>query len=89
MPCGPHTAEGWPGSDDRYDSPRIAPQCATGLVDDGALRAIALVDLDDFYQQKAKKGEHLGKMIDRVKVKVIKRYCAKQRYRSRPLYGPD
>lgn len=57
-------------------SPRIAQQCATGLDDDGALTAIAQVI--DFYRQEVKKGERLGKMIDRLSVEAIKDHLAAQ-----------
>jgi len=57
-------------------SPRIAQQCATGLDDDGALAAIARVV--DFYRQEAKKGERLGKMIDRLSIEAIKDHLAAQ-----------
>ena len=49
---------------------------ATGLDDDGALAAIAQVI--DFYRQEAKKGERLGKMIDRLSVEAIKDHLAAQ-----------
>ncbi len=44
--------------------PRIAQLCASGLDDEGALAAVA--SLIDHYRENAKKGERLGKMIDRV-----------------------
>jgi len=57
-------------------SPRIAQECATGLDDDGALRAIDQVV--DYYRQNAKKGERLGKMIERLGVEAIKAHLAGQ-----------
>jgi NAD(P)H-nitrite reductase large subunit len=50
-------------------APRIAQECASGLDDDGALSAIEKVV--DYYQENAKKGERLGKMIDRVGIEVF------------------
>jgi NAD(P)H-nitrite reductase large subunit len=44
--------------------PRIAQTCSTGLDDDAALSAISKVVA--YYRDNAKKGERLGKMIDRV-----------------------
>ena len=44
-------------------NPRIAQECVSGLDDDGALAAIHKVVV--YYQENAKKGERLGKMIDR------------------------
>jgi NAD(P)H-nitrite reductase large subunit len=52
-------------------NPRIAQECANGLDDDGALSAIEKVI--GFYQENAKKGERLGKMIDRLGLDVFKR----------------
>jgi NAD(P)H-nitrite reductase large subunit len=45
-------------------NPRIAQECAAGLDDDGALTAIDKVV--GYYRENAKKGERLGKMVDRV-----------------------
>jgi NAD(P)H-nitrite reductase large subunit len=50
-------------------TPRIAQECASGLDDDEALSAIEKVV--DYYQENAKKGERLGKMIDRVGIEVF------------------
>jgi NAD(P)H-nitrite reductase large subunit len=50
--------------------PRIAQECANGLDDSSALAAIDKVV--GYYQQNAKKGERLGKMIDRVGIDVFK-----------------
>ena len=50
--------------------PRIAQECANGLDEGSALNAIGKVV--DYYQEKAKKGERLGKMIDRVGIEVFK-----------------
>jgi NAD(P)H-nitrite reductase large subunit len=44
--------------------PRIAQLCASGLDDEAALAAVA--SLIGHYRENAKKGERLGKMIDRV-----------------------
>ena len=45
-------------------NPRIAQECTTGLDDEDAMAAIGKVVA--YYQENAKKGERLGKMIDRV-----------------------
>ena len=50
--------------------PRIAQECASGLDERNALTAIDKVV--GYYQQNAKKGERLGKMIDRVGIDVFK-----------------
>lgn len=50
-------------------SPRIAQECATGLDDDTALTAIE--DVIACYKENAKKGERLGKTIDRVGIEVF------------------
>ena len=50
--------------------PRIAQECANGLDESSALTAIDKVVR--YYQQNAKKGERLGKMIDRVGLDVFK-----------------
>jgi NAD(P)H-nitrite reductase large subunit len=50
--------------------PRIAQECANGLDESSALTAIDKVV--GYYQQNAKKGERLGKMIDRVGIDVFK-----------------
>jgi NAD(P)H-nitrite reductase large subunit len=49
--------------------PRIAQLCASGLDDEAALAAVA--DLIDHYRENAKKGERLGKMVDRVGIEVF------------------
>ena len=51
-------------------SPRIAQECADGLDDEGALAAVDKVI--GCYIESAKKGERLGKMIDRVGLDVFK-----------------
>ncbi|CAB5110554.1 Sulfite reductase, assimilatory-type (EC [Olavius algarvensis associated proteobacterium Delta 3] len=51
-------------------SPRIAQECATGLDDSTALAAIDKVIA--FYQDNAKKGERLGKMIDRLGIEPFR-----------------
>jgi NAD(P)H-nitrite reductase large subunit len=45
-------------------SPRIAQELLSGLSDDQALNSIEKAV--DFYKENAKKGERLGKMIDRI-----------------------
>lgn len=50
--------------------PRIAQECANGLDESSALTAIDKVV--GYYLQNAKKGERLGKMIDRVGIDVFK-----------------
>ena len=50
--------------------PRIAQECANGLDESSALMAIDKVV--GYYQQNAKKGERLGKMIERVGIEVFK-----------------
>jgi NAD(P)H-nitrite reductase large subunit len=55
-------------------SPRMAQLCATELDDDRALAMIA--QLIDFYRQEAKKGERLGKIIDRLGAETIKDHLA-------------
>ena len=50
--------------------PRIAQECVSGLDESSALAAIDKVV--KYYQQNAKKGERLGKMIDRVGIDVFK-----------------
>ena len=45
-------------------SPRIAQELMSGLNDDQALQYIEKAV--DFYKENAKKGERLGKMIDRI-----------------------
>ncbi len=52
-------------------SPRIAQECASGLDDDGVLTGIEKVIA--YYQENAKKGERLGKMIDRVGIEVFQK----------------
>ena len=49
--------------------PRIAKECASCLDDDEVLSAIEKVI--GYYQENAKKGERLGKMIDRVGIEVF------------------
>ena len=51
-------------------TPRIARECASGLDDDEALAAI--VKVIGTYEENAKKGERLGKMIDRVGIDHFK-----------------
>jgi NAD(P)H-nitrite reductase large subunit len=51
-------------------NPRIAQECADGLDDDGAIAAIDKVV--QCYQENAKKGERLGKTIDRLGMDVFK-----------------
>ena len=51
-------------------NPRIAEECADSLDDSAALAAIGKVVA--YYQQNAKKGERLGKMIDRVGLDAFK-----------------
>jgi NAD(P)H-nitrite reductase large subunit len=51
-------------------TPRIARECANGLDDDEALAAI--VKVIGTYKENAKKGERLGKMIDRVGIDHFK-----------------
>ncbi len=55
-------------------SPRIAQECANGLDDDAALAAIDKVI--DHYRENAKKGERLGKMIDRVGLEAFQQVVA-------------
>ena len=55
-------------------TPRIALECASGLDDDGALAAIDKVVA--YYQENAKKGERLGKMIERVGLEAFQRVVA-------------
>jgi NAD(P)H-nitrite reductase large subunit len=57
-------------------SPRIAQLCASGLDDNRALAMIA--QIIDFYRQEAKKGERLGKIIDRLGIESIKDHLAAQ-----------
>ena len=45
-------------------SPRIARELLSGLNDDRALACVEKVV--DFYKENAKKGERLGKMIERI-----------------------
>jgi dissimilatory sulfite reductase (desulfoviridin) alpha/beta subunit len=47
----------------------VAQECASGLDDDEALSAIEGVI--GYYQENAKKGERLGKMIDRLGIEVF------------------
>ena len=56
-------------------NPRIAQECASGLDDDAAQTAIRIVI--DYYKANAKKGERLGKMIDRVGLDPFKEVLAK------------
>jgi NAD(P)H-nitrite reductase large subunit len=56
-------------------SPRIAQACAGGLNDAEALAAIDKVIA--YYQENAKKGERLGKMIDRTGIEPLCRSLAK------------
>ncbi len=51
-------------------SPRIADDLITGLDDDQAMAAIKKVVA--FYKENAKKGERLGKMIDRIGLASLK-----------------
>jgi len=51
-------------------SPRIAQELAAGLSDDQALEKIEQVIA--YYQENAKKGERLGKMIDRIGFDAVK-----------------
>ncbi|MFZ0242563.1 MAG: NAD(P)/FAD-dependent oxidoreductase [Desulfobacterales bacterium] len=55
-------------------APRIAQECADGLDDDQALAVIEAVV--GFYQENAKKGERLGKMIDRLGLEVFQQVAA-------------
>jgi NAD(P)H-nitrite reductase large subunit len=55
-------------------NPRIAQECATGLDDDEALASIDKVVA--YYRENAKKGERLGKMIDRVGQEALQRAAA-------------
>ena len=55
-------------------NPRIAEEIANGLDDDGAMVAIERVI--EYYQVNAKKGERLGKMIDRVGLEGFKQAVA-------------
>ncbi len=50
-------------------APRIAQACADGLDDDRVLAVVEAVV--GYYQEHAKKGERLGKMIDRVGLAVF------------------
>ena len=58
--------------------PRIAQVCASGLDDTAAIAAIATVVA--YYQGNAKKGERLGKMIDRVGLETYKHVLANTAY---------
>ena len=51
-------------------NPRIAQELANDLTDDEALKKIELVI--GYYQENAKKGERLGKMIDRLGFEAVK-----------------
>jgi NAD(P)H-nitrite reductase large subunit len=51
-------------------NPRIAQECASGLNDDEVLSAVN--EVIAYYQENAKKGERLGKMIDRVGIEVFR-----------------
>ncbi|MBW2252287.1 MAG: NAD(P)/FAD-dependent oxidoreductase, partial [Deltaproteobacteria bacterium] len=51
-------------------SPRIANEVLTGLTDDQAMSAAKKVV--DYYKENAKKGERLGKMIDRIGLDPLK-----------------
>jgi NAD(P)H-nitrite reductase large subunit len=51
-------------------SPRIANELMTGLNDTQAMEAVKKIV--GFYQKKAKKGERLGKMIDRMGIEPLK-----------------
>ncbi|MGB7921386.1 MAG: NAD(P)/FAD-dependent oxidoreductase [Desulfobacterales bacterium] len=55
-------------------NPRIAQECTSGLDDDGALAAMDKVV--GYYRKNAKKGERLGKMIDRVGLEAFQRVVA-------------
>jgi NAD(P)H-nitrite reductase large subunit len=55
-------------------NPRIAQECDAGLDDDGALAAIDKVVV--YYRENAKKGERLGKMIDRVGLEAFRQVVA-------------
>jgi NAD(P)H-nitrite reductase large subunit len=50
-------------------NPRIAQECASGLNEDEVLSAVN--EVIAYYQEYAKKGERLGKMIDRVGIEVF------------------
>jgi NAD(P)H-nitrite reductase large subunit len=50
-------------------NPRIAQKLLSGLSDDYALECIEKVV--DFYKENAKKGERMGKMIDRIGLKPL------------------
>ena len=51
-------------------NPRIAQELLSGLSDDQARAGIEKVV--DFYKENAKKGERLGKMIDRIGIESLK-----------------
>jgi NAD(P)H-nitrite reductase large subunit len=51
-------------------SPRIAQELLTGLTDEQALAQVEKVV--NFYQENAKKGERMGKMIDRLGLDPLK-----------------
>jgi len=55
-------------------NPRIAQECATGLDDDRALAAID--EVVGYYRENAKKGERLGKMIDRIGLEAFRQVVA-------------
>ena len=50
--------------------PRLAQELLRGLDDDQAIQAVKLTI--DFYKDKAKKGERIGKMIERLGVEPLK-----------------
>jgi NAD(P)H-nitrite reductase large subunit len=51
-------------------SPRIAEELLTGLDDDQAMEGAKKVV--EFYRENAKKGERLGKMIERMGIEPLK-----------------
>jgi NAD(P)H-nitrite reductase large subunit len=55
-------------------SPRIAEECANELDEDAALAAIETVV--NYYQENAKKGERLGKMMDRLGIDPFRQLFA-------------
>ena len=66
-------AEGWTllAGGNVGAKPRIAQELLSGLNDDEALKAIDKVVM--YYRENAKKGERLGKMIDRTGIEGLKK----------------
>jgi dissimilatory sulfite reductase (desulfoviridin) alpha/beta subunit len=54
--------------------PRIGKELITGLNDDQVIEAVATVV--DYYQEQAKKGERLGKMLERVGIEPFQNILA-------------